>query len=177
VIAFQKANGLVADGIYGAKSMAKLEEVLKKKSPSDQCIEIIKSFEGYSSVPYKDPIGVWTIGYGTTVIDGVKVSKNTPQITEARATMLLKAHVAGVASDLEKSTDCSKLTQHQFDALVSFVYNVGIGNFNKSSLRKNLPDKVTKRNFTDWNKADGKVLPGLVRRREEEYSLFTKPIV
>lgn len=131
--------------------------------------DIVKEFEGLRLETYKCPAGVWTIGYGHTrgVIPG-------DVITEAEAEALL-------AEDLEDSEDAVRafvnveLNQNQFDALVSFVYNLGSGNFNSSTLLRKLNngDYLGAANeFNRWNKAGGVVLSGLVRRRNAEANLF-----
>lgn len=131
--------------------------------------DIVKEFEGLRLEAYKCPAGVWTIGYGHTrgVIPG-------DVITEAEAEALL-------AEDLEDSEDAVRafvnveLNQNQFDALVSFVYNLGSGNFNSSTLLRKLNngDYLGAANeFNRWNKAGGVVLSGLVRRRNAEANLF-----
>lgn len=69
------------------------------------------------------------------------------------------------------------LTQNQFDAIVSLIYNIGVGNFRKSNLLKNLKagNKVIADNFLSWNKAGGKVIQGLINRRQKEWQLFSYP--
>lgn len=131
--------------------------------------EIVKEFEGLKLEAYKCPAGVWTIGYGHTrgVIPG-------DAITEAEAEVFL-------AEDLEDSEDAVnayvdvKLNQNQFDALVSFVYNLGAGDFRSSTLLRKLNsgDYLGSANeFKRWNKSGGVVLNGLVRRRAAEANLF-----
>ena len=139
--------------------------------------DIIKKYEGFRAAAYVCPAGVVTIGYGTTKINGKPVSENM-KITTAEANVLLdedlfifEKHV----NDLVKVD----LTQNQFDALVSFVYNVGPGAFKKSTLLKklNLEDYEGAANeFPRWNKANKKVLPGLTRRRATEKELFENGI-
>lgn len=132
-------------------------------------IDFIKSFEGCRLDAYKCPAGVWTIGYGTTA----KV-KQGMQITLKEAEDLLR-------KDLKKFEDainkCVKapLTQGQFDALVSFTYNCGIGALQTSTLLKKLNNKDyigAANEFLRWDKANGKVLAGLSRRRESEREMF-----
>jgi lysozyme len=136
-------------------------------------VALIKSFEGFVGHPYRDEVGVWTIGYGHT--EGV--GPNSQHLTEPQAAKLLK-------NDLDKryapfvSALRLPLTPNQFDALVSFVYNVGPGGIATSShvgraLRAR--DWETAANhLLDWNKAEGRVSPGLVRRRVAERSLFLR---
>jgi lysozyme len=143
---------------------------------SNKGIELIKRFEGLRLKAYQDSRGTWTIGYGHT--GGVK-SGDT--ITEQEAVELL-ARDLKTAEDAVNEQNLS-LTQNQFDALVSFVFNVGTGNFRSSTLLKKAkanPDDPTIRNeFLKWNKAriNGtlKPLTGLTRRRAAEADLyFTK---
>lgn len=143
---------------------------------SSHGLSLIKQFEGFRSQAYICPAGVLTIGYGST---GAHV-KRGQVITEAEATSLLIKD----AARFERAVNALglKLTQNQFDALVSLAFNIGTGNFNKSTLVKRLKagDMAgAAAQFAVWNKArvNGvlKVLPGLVRRRAAEAALFVKP--
>jgi GH24 family phage-related lysozyme (muramidase) len=142
--------------------------------PSDNCINLIKQFEGFRSAPYLDAVNVATIGYGTTMIDGKPVTLQTPPITEQRATELLRAYVENSSPKIIKA--CThQLTQGQFDAIISFVYNLGIGNFQSSTLLKKLNawDILgASLEFDKWVNAGGKKLPGLITRRAKEKALF-----
>ncbi|RHJ74417.1 lysozyme [Parabacteroides sp. AM08-6] len=129
----------------------------------------MKSFESLRLEAYRCPAGVWTIGYGHTA--GVR---RGDVIDEQRAEYLL-------AEDLKKFEDvvnreCPHVNQNQFDALVSFTFNVGSGNFQKSTLLKCVkanPDNVNIRyEFSRWNKSKGMVLAGLIRRRKAEADLY-----
>lgn len=146
--------------------------------PSQNCINMIKMFEGFRAKPYKCPAGVPTIGYGSTFYsNGKKVTLKDKLITEQDATNLLTTVVTNFSSGVSKLLKI-QVTQNQFDALVDFAYNVGIGNLKSSTLLK----KVNAKNFSGaalefikWNKAyDGKVLPGLTKRRTAEKDLFIK---
>lgn len=141
-------------------------------------LRLLAKHEGLSLKAYKCPAGVWTIGYGNTYYeDGTKV-KEGDIITRERAEELLRI----IANDFATKVDAlvkPKLTMQQFDALVSFAYNVGIANFAKSTLLKkvnaNPLDLTIRAEFEKWNKSNGKVLKGLVTRRKEEADLyFTK---
>ena len=149
-----------------------------KTSPNG--IALIKKYEGLRLKAYPDP-GTggepWTIGYGTTSSAGV--GKVTPGmvITRVQAeSMLVRSLVAyekGVLQALKNPP-----TQHQFDALVSFAYNVGVSNMSRSSVVKYLnAGQVEKAAgaFMLWNKAAGRVMPGLTKRRAAERELFLKP--
>ena len=154
--------------------------------PSENCYELIKSWEGCKLKAYKDPVGIWTIGFGTIIYpDGAKV-KQGDSITIDRADFLLKWQV------LEKSTTVDRLVniydtqvhiadrvnQNQFDSLVSFAYNVGTGALKKSTLLKKLlvnpNDPSIEQEFLKWNKAGGKELAGLTKRRQAEADLYFK---
>lgn len=135
-------------------------------------IELIKAFESLRCAAYKDAVGIWTVGYGHT---GSDVKPNT-QITSAHAELLLKADLASTEKAVEDLIKVP-INQHQFDALVSFCFNVGAGAFSESTLRKRLnsgedPNTVAKEEFPRWNKGDGKVLEGLNRRRAQEVEVF-----
>jgi lysozyme len=139
-------------------------------------LDLIKHFEGFKPKAYLCPAGVLTIGYGST---GKHVTRGQT-ITEAEATALLAKDVVRFENAVNKLG--VTLTQNQFDALVAFVYNVGEGNFNASTLVKRLKagDMVgTAAQFGVWNKARVKgvltVLNGLTRRRAAEAALFRKP--
>lgn len=142
---------------------------------SNKGIELIKRHEGFRSRAYRCPAGVWTIGYGHT--GGVK-SGDT--ITDAQGEMFLRADLK--TAEKEVKAHRLVLSQNQFDALVSFVFNVGGGNFRRSTLlrkaKANVNDTSIAEEFRKWNKArnpkTGKleVLPGLTRRREDELKLY-----
>ena len=134
-------------------------------------LDLIKSFEGLRLSAYRDPVGIWTIGYGTT--RGVREGM---QITERMADELLLGDVAYFENVVRSLVKVS-LTDNEFSALVSFVYNLGEGNLSRSTLLKKL-NAGDKRGAADelprWNKAGGKVLQGLVRRRAAERALFLR---
>jgi len=143
---------------------------------SENGLQLITAHEGFRSKPYLCPAGVPTIGYGSTFYpDGCKVTLQDKPVTEAEATALLAAALEGfegAVNDLVTAT----ITQVQFDALVSFVYNVGRNAFVKSTLLRkvnaNPNDPTIYAEFARWNKGGGKVLPGLVKRRKEEAELY-----
>lgn len=140
-------------------------------------INLIKKNEGFRSKPYKCPGGVWTIGYGSTFyINGEKVSRYDSEISETFASELLENVVNDFAMKVDKLIKVS-LNQNQFDALVSFTYNIGIGAFSKSTLLKKLNNADfdgASKEFVRWNKANGKVLKGLTKRRNDESKLFSE---
>lgn len=132
-------------------------------------LSLIKRFEGLYLESYLCPAKVWTIGYGHTkgVVKGQK-------ITEEEAEDFLKKDLA--AAEKAVNSLNVQLTQNQFDALVSFVFNLGSGNFLSSTLCKKVkkdPNDSTIRNeFGRWVNSKGKKLPGLVKRRQEESELY-----
>lgn len=138
-------------------------------------LDLIKQFESFRAAPYLCSAGVPTIGYGTTVYpNGIKVKLSDQKITQQLAETFLQHHVNAIEKDVSKLVKVT-LTQNQFDALVSFVYNVGLGAFGDSTLLKLLNagdiDNASKQ-FERWNKAGGKVSNGLIRRRNAEKALF-----
>ena len=144
--------------------------------PSQKAVDLIKMFEGFRANAYLCPANVPTIGFGATAwIDGKKV-KLGEVISMATAEKLLLADLEKRAKVLEGL----KVNQNQFDALISFVYNLGAGAFKGSTLFRKVqqnPEDVTIRNeFMKWNKArvGGKlvVLKGLTRRRDAEANLY-----
>ncbi|HLD90978.1 MAG TPA: lysozyme [Patescibacteria group bacterium] len=138
-------------------------------------LDLIKKFEGFSSKPYLCPAGIPTIGYGNTYYeDGTKVKLTDAPITKERATEILNHVVATFAESVNEFVKI-KVTQNQFNALVSLAYNIGLGNFSKSTvLRKlNIGDyEGAASSFLLWRKAGGKVVAGLVNRREAEKKVF-----
>ena len=138
---------------------------------SQKGIDLIKEFEGYSERVYLCPGGVYTIGYGHT--KGVQVGDTC---TREKAEEYLKDDLRDTEEADLDLVDVP-LTQNQFDALVSLVYNIGSGNFYDSTIRKVINYKVSdideyRRAWMMWVKAQGRVLKGLVRRREAEFKLF-----
>lgn len=125
----------------------------------------------------RDSVGVWTIGYGTTYYENGSKVKKGDTITAARASDLLKYFVNKFATGVDSSIGSGpSLKQQQFDALVSFSYNLGLGNLKSSTLlskvKANPNDSTIRAEFMKWNKAGGKVLAGLTRRRQAEADLY-----
>lgn len=135
-------------------------------------ISLIKDFEGLRLKAYPDPAtggAPWTIGYGATL--GVKPGM---VITEAQAEVFLRRDLARFESAVEKAVKVP-LTDNQFAALVSFAYNCGPANLTKSTLLKRLNKgdyAGAQAEFAKWNRAAGKVMAGLTRRRAAEAVLF-----
>jgi lysozyme len=141
-------------------------------------LTLIKRYERFMALPYMPtPHDVPTIGYGTTVYpSGRRVSLKDRAITEPRASDLLANDVKACENAVHEAV-VVPLTQGQFDALVSFVYNVGETAFDNSTLLKRLNAAnyaAAADEFARWNKQAGRVLKGLVRRRAEERALFVK---
>lgn len=140
---------------------------------SNEGLELIQKFEGFRAEAYICAGGKATIGYGHTA--GVQLGDT---ISIEQAQMYLRHDVG----DAEAAVDALikvPLKQCQFDALVSFVFNVGSGHFSSSTLRRLINENCSdvsmiKKAFLMWVKSRGKVLPGLARRREEEFALFIK---
>ena len=142
---------------------------------SPKGLELIKDFEGFSAIAYLCPAKIPTIGWGNTFYaNGTKV-KLGDQISKTDALKLLEVIANRDFADKIFPYIKVKVTQNQFDAMVSLAYNIGVGNFSKSTLLKklNAGDFVGASNeFLRWNKAGGKELLGLTKRREREKQLF-----
>ena len=139
-------------------------------------LELIKSFEGLRLKPYLCSAGVPTIGYGNTFYENkTKVTLKDSAITEQRAVELLAWSLSGFEQYVD-SYCVDTITQNQFDALVSFCYNVGPANLKSSTLLKkvnaNPNDPTIRAEFLKWNKAGGRALAGLTRRRTAEADLY-----
>lgn len=138
---------------------------MKLMTTSTDGLAIIKKYEGLRLKAYKCPAGVWTIGYGHTrgVTEGMTIDQKI-------ADRLLVEDVRPIEAQINALK--LNMRQGQFDALVSFIFNLGEGAFNRSTLKKKIlagaKDSEIAAEFKKWNKAGGKVLPGLVKRREEE---------
>ena len=138
-------------------------------TPSNDCYELIKHFEGLYLEAYVCPAGVLTVGYGctTNVQKGMKISK-------AEADIRLINDVAAFAERVNGMVTVD-LKQHQFDSLVSFAFNVGADALRRSTLLRKLNAKDYEgaaQEYKRWNKAGGNVLPGLIKRRYAEEKLF-----
>lgn len=135
-------------------------------------IELIQEFEGLRLTAYLDSVGVLTIGWGHT---GGDVKKGMV-ISRPEALRLLINDLKVAERSIEAQVRVP-LTQNQFDALVSFVFNLGSGNLQRSTLLRKLNSKDyagAADEFPKWNKAGGKELAGLTRRRNAERDLFLK---
>lgn len=138
---------------------------------SDYAFSRLKEFEGLRLEAYKCAGGKWTIGYGHTkgVREGMRIDERT-------ASRLLEEDVEYFESFLAKEPYAEDITQGQWDALVDFLFNLGVGNFLSSTLRKRIIEDVDHddipNQFRRWNKAGGRVLMGLVKRREWEAQMY-----
>ena len=146
---------------------------------SDNGLNLIKKFEGCRLTAYKDSKGVWTIGYGTTSADktitGMTIRQGLQISKETAETWFRKAIDKKYGPEVEKYNGIYKWNQNEFDALVSFAYN--IGSIDKltakgSRTRAEIADKIP-----EYNRSGGQVLAGLTRRRKEELALFLTPMV
>jgi len=138
---------------------------------SQQGLKLIERFEGLSLTPYQDCVGLWTIGIGH-LIGKTLPDNRTLTINECYALLAsdVKKFELGVARYIT-----AKLTQNQFDALVSFAFNLGLGTLQRSSLRQKLnrgDQEGAVKTWLKYNKAGGQVVKGLDLRRKAEVSLF-----
>lgn len=136
---------------------------------SDTLIAKIKEFEGYRSMAYRDAVGVWTCGYGHTRGVAAKTS-----CTQAQADAWLRQDLDPLEKILNGIKDID--SQGKFDACLDFCFNLGLGNFLRSTLLKTIKegngDKRIKAEFMRWVYAGGRKLDGLVKRREWEAERF-----
>ena len=140
-------------------------------------IQLITRYEGFRAKPYLCSGGKATIGYGSTFWeDGTPVKMTDKVITRGRGNDLFRNTLKKYESAVNKYVK-SAINQNQFDALVSFCYNVGGANLSKSTLLKkvniNPIDLTIKNEFLKWNRAGGIVLQGLINRRKAEYTLYS----
>jgi lysozyme len=146
-------------------------------------LDLIKEFEGCKLKAYQCPAGVWTIGIGSTHYgDGTPVTKNRTLPNEGAALALLAATIGQYEKDVTSLVKVP-INQNQFDALVSFAYNLG-SDIDKDDIAEGLGDSTLLKKlnagdytgaaneFKKWNKSSGKSLAGLTRRREAESELF-----
>jgi len=139
-------------------------------------LNLIRKFEGFYAKPYLCPAGIPTIGYGATYYpNGKRVTLQDAAITEQQAEEMLVSMLKTYEQSVDSFTR-DDINQNQFDALVSFAYNLGAKNLQGSTLLKkvnaNPNDVAIELEFLKWNKAAGKVLSGLTKRRQEEADLY-----
>ena len=142
---------------------------------SDNGFTLLGELEGIVLRPYKDSVGIPTIGIGSTYYeDGTKVKMTDKAITKERAIQLAKNVVKSFEEQVNKSI-LLPMTQNQFDAMVLLCYNIGKSGFARSSVVRNFNLGNIQRaadSFLLWNEAGGRVVQGLVNRRNKERSLF-----
>jgi lysozyme len=138
-------------------------------NPSQACVDLVKSFEGFSATAYLCPAGVPTVGYGST--ENVDMGD---EVTEVEAECMLMEDLIEASVAIDQLVDVP-LNQNQYDALTSLVYNIGRDAFRNSTLLKLLNSgeyEGAAAQFARWNRGGGRVLAGLTRRREEERKVF-----
>ena len=143
-------------------------------NPSPNAATFVTQFERFSDTAYLCPAGVWTIGYGTTVYPGGARVTQGDTCTEGQAQAWLQNDLAGAGAAVAREVKVD-LTQNQFDALTSFVYNLGAGALQSSTLLRLLNEgdyAGAVAQFQFWVHGGGRVLPGLVTRRAAEAELF-----
>ena len=130
------------------------------------------------AVPYRDPIGIPTIGRGFIRLHGRPVSMSTRPLTMREVDLEFRRQLQTYINGVVNATEIS-LTPNQLGALTSFAYNLGVGAYRSSTLRRRINSgdfEDVPYQFSRWNKAGGRVLSGLVRRRKEEAELFMKDL-
>lgn len=147
-------------------------------TPSKNCIDLIKKFEGFRSESYQDSVGVWTVGYGSTMWpDGNKVQSGQ-KMTMLEAEKVMAWELDRKGKVIISALPTTIINQNQYDALLSFAYNLGVGALLKSTLFKKLKlnpnDESIRAEFMRWVNAGGKTLKGLITRRKAEADLYFK---
>ena len=144
---------------------------------SAEGLALIRDQEGFRGQAYRDAAGVWTIGFGHTSMAGAPEVKPGMRMSRTEAEAVLARDVAEFATGVAQAVTV-ELSDAQFSALVSFAYNVGLGNFRRSSVLKAVNGRdfaAVPRRLGLWVKAGGRTLPGLIRRRAAEAALFAGP--
>lgn len=159
--------------------MSYLDYLVEKHSWDGHCnargLDIIKTFEGWSSTPYLCPAGIWTIGWGATrTLDGSPVEKDSFEISEVEGEALLRMELRHAERAIRLLVKVP-LSENQFSALCSWTYNLGSGRLQSSTLRLKLNRgdyDGAGQEFLKWCMGGGRKLPGLVRRRKAELELW-----
>jgi lysozyme len=145
---------------------------------SNNGILLIEQFEGFKATMYKDAVGLPTIGYGTLIDSADEQWLKTATISKDQAEVLLRKELGSIERNLNIMV-LGKINQNQYDALVSFCYNLGVNNLRSSTLLKKInaapADPAIKDEFMKWVHAGGKILQGLQTRRAAEANLYFKP--
>lgn len=141
---------------------------------SQNGLRALMKSEAFEPVAYQDSVGVWTIGYGSTRVDGRPVVKGQ-RITQEKAADELARFISGLEAGLNTALDKAPTKQHEFDAFVNIAYNIGLpGAIGSTFLKRH--KEGNKRGCAEaikwWNKAGGKTLKGLVNRREREANMY-----
>ena len=148
---------------------------MEVKKVGEAGLALIKQFEGCRLEAYRCSAGRWTIGYGHT--DGVKKGM---KITQQQAELIFQNDIVLFSKSVSNVIGSVNLNQNQFDALISFAYNCGIGNLKKSTLlmriKENPNDERIGYEFLRWTYSNGRYLAGLARRRKAEAELYFSPI-
>lgn len=169
VLSFKKKFSHLPINPYYCSVISKSLKKTDTMKTSDNGILLIKQFEGIRLEAYRCPAGVYTIGYGHTAGVG-----RGDRIDEQQAHELLLSDLCEAEAVVNQ--ECPAVNQNQFDALVSFVFNCGAGNFRKSTLlrcvKANPQNPNIRGEFARWNKSGGMILAGLIRRRRAEAELY-----
>jgi len=142
---------------------------------SEVGIQLIQKFEGCKLKPYLCPAGLWTVGYGHVIGNG-KEAPEKQLYTQEEVDELLRTDLRRFERGVLRYCTVH-LSQSQFDALVSFSFNLGLGVLQRSTLRQKIlrqDGEAASKEILKYNKSGGQVLKGLTRRREAEYRMFTK---
>tara|TARA_R110000868_G_scaffold242321_1_gene497838 strand:+ start:82 stop:522 length:441 start_codon:yes stop_codon:yes gene_type:complete len=138
-------------------------------------INLVKKFEGVRYKAYQDVIGKYTTGVGHLILPSEK-NLLTKQLTEAEVDILLSKDLMHAQACIQQNVRLNRLTQNQFDALASFIFNLGCSAFSNSTLLKKINGLDSKETITiqwlKWNKAGGVIRPGLATRRQAEVNLY-----
>jgi lysozyme len=140
-------------------------------APSAACTDLIRCYEGCVLTAYRCPAGVWTIGYGATG-PGIQLGLRW---NLSQAEQRLQADVSRFGAGVARLLGSAATSQHQFDAMVSFAFNLGLGAFEESTLLRKHRDgdfAGAAAEFGRWTHGGGRVLPGLVKRRAAEAALY-----
>jgi lysozyme len=144
---------------------------------SQNGIDLIKCFEGYRFNPYRDSVGLWTVGYGHLIGDGKSLPSNYNRVfTQKEIDDFLVNDLLHIESGISVLIRVP-ITQNQFDSLCSFCYNLGVGTLQKSTLLKDINSQLwdaAANEILKFHFAGGVSLPGLVKRRQAEHDLFIK---
>ena len=143
---------------------------------SDKAIKVIKHHEGVRAKPYKCPAGLWTVGVGHLIGDGKSLPESWNRtFTQEEIDGLLKHDLNRFELGVSKMLPNVRLRQCEFDALVSFSFNLGLGTFQRSTIRQALirgDKEAAMESLLKYCKAGGKILKGLENRRKDEKAMF-----